>query len=71
MVIKVVSCKTDQLREGASLVIARTSSATSCPVSMMQRYFNMEGCLIQLISYLEVHVLCQLRKVNVCGVAVG
>ena len=69
MVIKVVSCKTDQFREGASLVIARTSSATSCPVSMMQRYFNMEGCLIQLISYLEV--LCQLRKVNVCGVAVG
>ena len=34
------SSKTDQYREGASLVIARTGTAT-CPVSMMQRYFSM------------------------------
>ena len=40
MVIKVVSCKADQYREGASLITARTGSPT-CPVSMMQRYFNM------------------------------
>ena len=40
MVIHIASSKTDQYREGASLVIARTGTAT-CPVSMMQRYFSM------------------------------
>ena len=40
MVINVQSSKTDQYREGASLIIARTGSAT-CPVSMMERYFHM------------------------------
>ena len=41
MVIQITSSKTDQYREGgASLVIARTGTAT-CPVSMMQRYFSM------------------------------
>ena len=40
MVINITSSKTDQYREGASLVIARTGTAT-CPVSMMQRYFSM------------------------------
>ena len=42
MVINAVSSKTDQFREGASLVIARTGTPT-CPVSMMQKYFNMAG----------------------------
>ena len=42
MVINVVSSKTDQFREGASLVIARTGAPT-CPVSMMQKYFKMAG----------------------------
>ena len=42
MVINVVSSKTDQFREGASLVIARTGTPT-CPVSMMQKYFKMAG----------------------------
>ena len=40
MVINITSSKTDQYREGASLVIAHTGTAT-CPVSMMQRYFSM------------------------------
>ena len=35
MVIHIASSKTDQYREGASLVTAHTSTAT-CPVSMMQ-----------------------------------
>ena len=42
MVINVVSSKTDQFREGASLVIARTCTST-CPVSMMQKYLKMAG----------------------------
>ena len=42
MVINVVSSKTDQFREGASLVIARTGTPT-CPVSMMQKYFKIAG----------------------------
>ena len=42
MVINIVSSKTDQYREGASLVIARTGTHT-CPVSMMQKYFSMAG----------------------------
>ena len=40
MVINIMSSKTDQYREGASLVIARTGTLT-CPVSMMQKYFSM------------------------------
>ena len=42
MVINIVSSKTDQYREGASLVIARTGTPT-CPVSMMQKYCCMAG----------------------------
>eukprot|EP00731_Ephydatia_muelleri_P035751 Em0155g6a len=37
MVVKIESSKTDQYREGASLVIARTEQVT-CPVAMMERY---------------------------------
>ena len=40
MVIHIASSKTDQYREGAFLVIARTGTAT-CHVSMMQHYFSM------------------------------
>ena len=39
MSINVQSSKTDQYREGASLVIARTGLVT-CPVSMMERHFR-------------------------------
>ena len=39
MVVRVQSSKTDQYREGASLVIARTGLPT-CPVAMMERYFH-------------------------------
>ena len=38
MVVRVQSYKTDQYRDGASLVIARTGLPT-CPVAMMERYF--------------------------------
>ena len=37
MVVKIESSKTDQYREGASLVIAHTGQVT-CPVAMMERY---------------------------------
>ena len=40
MVIRIVSSKTDQYREGSSLVIARTGELT-CPVGMMEKYFSM------------------------------
>ena len=42
MVINIVSSKTDQYREGASMVIACTGTPT-CPVSTMQKYFSMAG----------------------------
>ena len=37
MVVKIESSKTDQYRDGASLVIAHTGQVT-CPVAMMERY---------------------------------
>ena len=40
MIINLVSSKTDQYREGSSLVIARTGGLT-CPVGMMEKYFLM------------------------------
>ena len=42
LVLKIVSSKTDQFREGAALVIARTGLCT-CPVAMLERYFYMGG----------------------------
>ena len=39
MVVRVQSSKTDQFRDGTSLVIARTGLPT-CPVAMMERYFH-------------------------------
>ena len=42
MIINVASSKTDQYREGSSLVVARTGTET-CPVSMLERYFTMGG----------------------------
>lgn len=38
MSIHIVSSKTDQYRQGDTVLVARTSSPT-CPVSMMERYF--------------------------------
>ena len=40
MVVKIESSKTDQYRDGASVVIARTGQVT-CPVGMMERYCRM------------------------------
>ena len=40
MVVRIVSSKTDQYREGSSLVIAHTGEPT-CPVGMMEKYFRM------------------------------
>ena len=42
MVLKINSSKTDQYRQGDSLLIARTGQST-CPVAMMERYFVMGG----------------------------
>ena len=42
MIINVASSKTDQYREGSSIVVARTGTET-CPVSMLERYFIMGG----------------------------
>ena len=42
MVVKIVLSKTDQFREGASLVIASTGTST-CPVGMMERYYTVAG----------------------------
>ena len=42
MVINVASSKTDQYREGSSLIVARTRTET-CPVSMLEKYFAMGG----------------------------
>ena len=40
MSVHIASSKTDQYRQGDSVVVARTGSPT-CPVSMLERYFNM------------------------------
>ncbi|KAL5497417.1 hypothetical protein EMCRGX_G013884 [Ephydatia muelleri] len=42
MVITIDGSKTDQYREGSSLIVARTGTAT-CPVGMMERYYAMGG----------------------------
>ena len=54
MVVNICSSKTDQLREGASLVIAR-SGALTCSVDMMQRYCSKAKIdSLQVLSYLGV-----------------
>ena len=40
LVLSIKSSKTDQFREGATLVVARIGAST-CPVEMMERYFHM------------------------------
>ena len=59
MIIIIVSSKTDQYREGSSLVIARTGGLT-CPVGMMEKYFQMgelnhtpKACVFQGISVIK------------------
>ena len=42
MKIKIIQSKTDQLRQGDELVIARTGNPT-CPVAMLERYMNRTG----------------------------
>ena len=46
MTINIMSSKTDQYREGSSLVIARTGTPTYL-VAMMERYFGMGGLCTQ------------------------
>ena len=45
MVINIASSKTDQYREGSSLIVARTRTET-CPVSMLEKYFAMGGLCV-------------------------
>ena len=40
MAVHITSSKTDQYRQGDSVVVARTGSVT-CPVSMLERYYTM------------------------------
>ena len=42
MKVRILRSKTDQLRQGDELVIARTGNRT-CPVAMIERYMNMKG----------------------------
>ena len=42
MSVHVSSSKTDQYREGASVLVARSGTRT-CPVAMMERYFHLTG----------------------------
>lgn len=53
----VLSNKTDQTREGSSLVIARTGTVT-CPVAMMERYYAIAGIKQSLAERLSV-LLCK------------
>lgn len=40
MTVQITSSKTDQYRQGEAVLVARSGSST-CPVAMMERYFNM------------------------------
>ena len=42
MAIRIIRSKTDQLRQGDSVVVARTGTST-CPVAMLERYFARTG----------------------------
>ena len=42
MKIPILTSKTDQLRQGEELVVARTGSST-CPVAMLERYMTITG----------------------------
>ena len=42
MTVKIQRSKTDQLRYGDEILIARTANST-CPVSMLERYMRMAG----------------------------
>ena len=39
MKIKIIRSKTDQLRQGDEVLVARTKSST-CPVDMIERYLS-------------------------------
>ena len=42
ILIQIVRSKTDQLRQGDSVVVARTGTST-CPVAMLEQYFARTG----------------------------
>ena len=46
MTINIMSSKTDQYREGSSLIVARTGTPTYL-AAMMERYFSMGGLCTQ------------------------
>ena len=51
MKIKILQSKTDQLRQGDELVIARTGNLT-CPVAMLERYMDRTGMSLDDQRYL-------------------
>ena len=52
MTVKIQCSKTDQLRQGDEVLIARMTNST-CPVSMMERYMRMAGIDQRSEAYLS------------------
>ena len=57
--------KTDQFREGASLVVGRTGVST-CLVVMLERYFRMGGLSFGSHDKVRLGQLCTPRKMKGC-----
>ena len=60
MTVHITSSKTDQYRQGDSVVVARTRTIT-CPVAMMERYMLMAGIYTASSANL-FHVIVHTRK---------
>ena len=60
MSVHVKSSKTDQYRQGESIIVARTGTKT-CPVAMMERYFSM-AMLVQSSSLPLFRGITRTRK---------
>ena len=62
MTVRIIRSKTDQLRHGDEILIARTSNST-CPVSMMERYIRMAGIDQHSEAYL-FRAICKSKYVE-------
>ena len=71
MTINITSSKTDQYREGSSLVVARTGTPT-CPVAIMGRYFGMGSlctCKRGCVSVPDAKLAALRAMLQITGVA--
>ena len=57
MTVRIVSSKSDQYRQGDSVIVARTGSS-ACPVAMLERYYAMAGCTTQVVKTTPVPGYC-------------